>query len=99
MNEPRFVSESYFMDFKFEPGNYYLAGKETLDGHEVLKIDYLPTKLFDDERVRARQGGQRTRRTHERVTKDSKDIEEARSRAREQAGQGATSSSWTSIGR
>jgi hypothetical protein len=50
INEPRFVAESYFMDFKFEPGNYYLAGKETLDGHEVLKIDYLPTKLFDDSK-------------------------------------------------
>lgn len=49
LNEPRFVSESYFMDFKFEPGNYYLAGKEQLDGHEVLKIDYVPTKLFEDE--------------------------------------------------
>src|SRR6266540_6504666 len=34
INEPRFVSESYFMDFKFEPGNYYLAGKDTIDGHE-----------------------------------------------------------------
>ncbi len=49
INEPRFVSQSYFMDFKFEPGNYYLAGKETLNGKEVLKIDYLPTKLFDDD--------------------------------------------------
>jgi len=49
INEPRFVSESYFMDFKFEPGNYYLAGKETLDAREVLKVDYLPTKLFDDD--------------------------------------------------
>jgi hypothetical protein len=49
INEPRFISESYFMDFKFEPGNYYLAGKETLDGHEVLKVDYLPTKLFDED--------------------------------------------------
>ncbi len=48
VNEPRFVSESYFMDFRFEPGNYYLAGKEMVDGHEVLKVDYLPTKLFDD---------------------------------------------------
>jgi hypothetical protein len=48
INEPRFVSESYFMDFKFEPGNYYLAGKESLDGQSVLKIDYLPTRLFDD---------------------------------------------------
>jgi hypothetical protein len=49
INEPRFISESYFMDFKFEPGNYYLAGKEPLDGQQVLKIDYLPTKLFDDD--------------------------------------------------
>jgi hypothetical protein len=49
INEPRFVSESYFMDFKFEPGNYYLAGKEPVDGHEVLKVDYLPTKLFSDD--------------------------------------------------
>jgi hypothetical protein len=48
INEPRFVSESYFMDFKFDPGNYYLAGKERVDGHDVLKIDYLPTKLFNE---------------------------------------------------
>jgi hypothetical protein len=47
--EPRFVSESYFMDFKFEPGNYFLAGKETLDGQSVLKIDYLPSKLFNND--------------------------------------------------
>jgi hypothetical protein len=50
INEPRFISESYFMDFKFEPGNYYLAGKETLEGKQVLKVDYLPTKLFEDEK-------------------------------------------------
>src|SRR5437762_5935192 len=49
VNEPRFVSESYFMDFKFEPGNYYLAGREKLDAQEVLRIDYLPTHLFDDD--------------------------------------------------
>ena len=48
INEPRFVAESYFLDFKFEPGNYYLAGKERVDGHDVLKIDYLPTKLFNE---------------------------------------------------
>jgi hypothetical protein len=49
VNEPRFVSESYFMDFKFEPGNYYLAGREQLDGQQVLRIDYLPTRLFEDD--------------------------------------------------
>ena len=52
--EPRFVSEAYFMDFKFERGNYFLAGRETLSGQEVLKIEYYPTKLFggkDDEKT------------------------------------------------
>lgn len=47
--EPRFVSEAYFMDFKFEPGNYYLAGRETLEGQNVLRIEYYPTNLFNDE--------------------------------------------------
>jgi hypothetical protein len=52
--EPQFVSEAYFMDFKFEPGNYYLAGREQLEGQEVLKIEYYPTQLFggkDDEKT------------------------------------------------
>lgn len=49
--EPRFVSEAYFLRFKFEPGNYYFAGRETLDGREVLKIEYLPTRLYDDDRT------------------------------------------------
>ena len=47
--EPRFVSEAYFMDFKFEPGNYYLAGREKLEGHDVLRIEYYPTNLFNDD--------------------------------------------------
>jgi len=47
--EPRFVSEAYFMDFKFEPGNYYLAGREQLEGKDVLRIEYYPTHLFDDD--------------------------------------------------
>ena len=47
--EPRFVSEAYFLDFKFEPGNYYLAGRDKVDGRDVLKIDYYPTRLFDDD--------------------------------------------------
>ncbi len=47
--EPRFVSEAYFMDFKFEPGNYYLAGREQLEGVDVLRIEYYPKQLFDDD--------------------------------------------------
>jgi hypothetical protein len=47
LNEPRFVSEAYFLDFKFDPGNYYLAGRERLEDHDVLRIEYYPTRLFD----------------------------------------------------
>ena len=58
--EPRFVSEAYFLNFKFEPGNYYLVGRETFEGREVLKIEYYPTNLFKGEgehrEERAREG-------------------------------------------
>lgn len=47
--EPRFISEAYFMKFPFEPGNYYLAGRETMDGRPVVKIEYYPRRLFNDD--------------------------------------------------
>ena len=77
INEPRFVSESYFMDFKFEPGNYYLAGKETIDGKEVLKVDYLPTKLFDDKDSDAAAEDRA-------AAKDTKDSKETKEKQKEQ---------------
>jgi hypothetical protein len=46
--EPRFISEAYFLKFPFERGSYYLAGRETLDGRHVLRIEYYPTRLFGD---------------------------------------------------
>jgi hypothetical protein len=46
--EPRFISEAYFLEFKFEPGNYYLVGREELDGRQVLRIEYYPRRLFND---------------------------------------------------
>lgn len=70
--EPRFVSEAYFMDFTFEPGNYYLAGRETFEGQDVLKIEYYPTRLFggeDDEKTPRElktQEGEPRRRERER---------------------------------
>lgn len=48
--EPNFISAAYFLRFKFDPGRYALAGRETIDGREVLKIEYYPTKLFDDDK-------------------------------------------------
>lgn len=61
---PRFVSEAYFMDFKFEPGNYYLAGREQLDGQQVLRIEYYPTRMFNDSE-------------DDKKEKDAKDAKEA----------------------
>jgi hypothetical protein len=73
--EPRFVSEAYFMDFKFEPGNYYLAGRDRIEGHDVLTIEYYPTRLFDGERERENERGrerQRERDTPEEQAIDRK---------------------------
>ena len=48
--EPEFITDAgYFLEFPFEPGNYYLVGYETLEGREVVKIEYYPTDLFDDD--------------------------------------------------
>jgi hypothetical protein len=69
INEPRFISEAYFLDFKFEPGNYYLAGKETHDGREVLKIDYLPSKMFDEDNPESRDSGAKSAKQLERESR------------------------------
>lgn len=47
--QPRFVSEAYFMDLPYEPGNYYLAGREEFEGRQVVRIEYYPTHWFDDD--------------------------------------------------
>ena len=86
INEPRFVSESYFMDFKFEPGNYYLAGKETLDGQPVLKVDYLPTRLFNDNDEERREAREQSgdAKAPDKKPDDKQDKRSAREREKEQ---------------
>jgi hypothetical protein len=49
--EPQFVSSAYFLRFKFEEGKYALVGREMLDGHEVMRVEYYPANLYS-----ARQG-------------------------------------------
>ncbi len=46
--EPRFVSDAYFLDFEFDPGNYYLVGRERLDGQDMLRIEYYPEQMFTE---------------------------------------------------
>ena len=47
--EPRFISEAYFMKFPFEPGNYFVAGRDTIDGRSVVIVEYYPSRLFKDD--------------------------------------------------
>ena len=44
--EPEFISSAYVLRFKFEAGHYALVGRETLDGRDVLRIEYYPARLF-----------------------------------------------------
>src|SRR4029453_8873923 len=46
------------MRFQCQPGNSHPAGREKLEGHEVLKVEYYPTKMFgdsDDEKRESRR--------------------------------------------
>jgi hypothetical protein len=47
--QPRFIDTAYFLRFEFEPGRYALVGRETLEGHDVLRIEYYPERLFTHE--------------------------------------------------
>ena len=55
--QPEFVSSAYFLRFKFDEGKYALVGHETLDGRDVLRIEYYPTKLFGGSDRRKRKDG------------------------------------------
>src|SRR5438128_9787818 len=50
--QPEFISSAYFLRFKFEEGKYALVGHETLDGRDVLRIEYYPARLFSDDQRR-----------------------------------------------
>jgi hypothetical protein len=48
--------------FKFEEGKYALVGHETLDGRDVLRLEYYPAKLFGGTDRRRNQDGKATDR-------------------------------------
>ena len=64
---PRFVSEAYFMDFKFEAGNYYLAGREQLEGHDgAARSSTTRPGCSTTTRTRRRPEERRARRNRQR---------------------------------
>jgi hypothetical protein len=65
--QPQFVSSSYFLRFKFDEGRYALAGREKFEGRDVLRIEYYPTQLFNENNRRGRGRGRgRERETSEK---------------------------------
>jgi len=66
--EPQFVSSAYFLKFKFEEGKYALVGKETIDGLDLLKVEYYPARLFSDDTDRNKKRAERG----ETLSKDQK---------------------------
>lgn len=56
--EPGFIRSANFMQFKFDQGQYALAGRERMLDRDVLKIEYYPKQLFADAKERpCRQKG------------------------------------------
>lgn len=43
------IRREAFFEFKFEPGNYYFAGRERFEGREVVVVEYYPKDLFSEE--------------------------------------------------
>jgi len=62
--QPEFISSSYFLRFRFDEGRYALVGREKVDGRELLRIEYYPTKLFAEGRGR---GGKDSRSEDEQI--------------------------------
>jgi len=58
LREPQFVSSAYFLRFKFEEGKYALVGREALDGRDVLRVEYYPSRMFGG--TDRRRGGRPT---------------------------------------
>ena len=56
--QPEFIDSAYFLRFKFEQGKYAFVGRETLDGRDVLRIEYYPSQLFTHEQDAQKQRDQ-----------------------------------------
>ena len=62
--QPQFVSSAYFLRFKFDEGQYALAGREKFEGRDVLRDRVLPDKaVWRRRRRRGRRGAPAARAT------------------------------------
>lgn len=68
--QPHFIDSAYFLKFKFEQGKYALVGRETVEGQDVLRIEYYPERLFSNDRDR--QAEREKRRKPDEKPKDNR---------------------------
>jgi hypothetical protein len=47
--QPQFIDTAYFLKFRFDKGRYALVGREKFAERDVLKIEYYPANLFNDD--------------------------------------------------
>jgi len=47
--EPDFIRSANFLQFKFDRGQYALVGREKMLDRDVLKVEYYPRTLFNDD--------------------------------------------------
>jgi hypothetical protein len=75
--QPQFISSAYFLRFTFDAGRYALVGRESLDGRDVLRIEYYPEKLFtaDSRRERREELGRDRQRPREPDTDAEKSLD------------------------
>ena len=59
--QPQFISSAYLLRFKFEQGKFALVGHEALDGHDTLRIEYYPARLFTGTDRRRHSGSAQDR--------------------------------------
>ena len=83
--EPRFISEVQFLRFRFEPGNYFFVGRETLAGREVLRIEYYPTRLFAEDFEKERAEREEARRKAEAEGRKVREVDAGEDERIEQA--------------
>src|SRR5437867_3092607 len=67
--QPSFISSAYFLRFRFEEGKYALVGREQLDGRDVMRIEYYPTKLYSHDQSR------RQARSHDKDDPEDKEMQ------------------------
>lgn len=47
--EKRGTDRERFLGFRFEPGNYFFAGRDVVEGRDVVVVEYYPEHAFADD--------------------------------------------------